>query len=230
MPLHVSIIHLALDNPGFDAQLQSYQQVLDEDELQRLHRFKNPHAASTFLQARYMVKKSLAEVCECTPNDIRFIYSDTGKPQLHGHIAQKGWHFSVSHSKQHIVIALAQDNIGVDVEDVKRCADLVPKTAEFLNQHAKQLIAQCKTPVEAAERFTEYWCCLESFVKLRGSAIWQEKEKVQPVLQDETPTARHLTFENAHFTCLTAHPEFRIVLASYSDRTEIEYIPWQVRR
>ena len=226
MTLTVFVIHLPISKQGFDAELNSHLNILDEAEIQRYWRFKNEHARATFLQTRVMLKTSLAKKLGCAAREITFNYNEYGKPSLLSALSNR-WHLSVSHSNQNIVIALAEENIGIDVEDVDRCKKLIPQTRDFLNQHAQVMVEQCPSEQESAECFTEYWCCLESYVKLRGSAIWQEKERVQP---EQIPSPeKELTrfqFEDTYFHSLYAQADARIVLACHSANIELEFNTW----
>ncbi|MDD2530118.1 MAG: 4'-phosphopantetheinyl transferase superfamily protein [Bacteroidales bacterium] len=78
-------------------------------------------------------------------------------------------HFSISHTKEYIAIAISNKPIGIDIEQERKYKKEIverffhPKEAEYLNS--------LKTPLEQNQAFTKIWTLKESYVKCTGEGI-----------------------------------------------------------
>lgn len=131
--------------------------------------FKNPLARIRFLIARYICKTQLSRRLACQPGEIGFQYSSNGKPSLDN---TELW-FSLSHCASAVVCAVANNNIGVDVESMSRCEKLVAKADRFFSRATVTQIEQGGLP--PVTMFTVFWTCLEAQVKLKDSSIFSER-------------------------------------------------------
>jgi len=220
----VEIFYLPLEEHGFDIDLDQALEYLDEAELGRYQRFKNEHSQSCFLQARRIVKKELAKKLNCQPKDIVFSYTDTEKPFLKNH---PQWHFNISHSHSTIVVVLSEQCVGVDVEDVDRCMRIFSKADDFLNGFVKLAVDACDTERESAAVFAEHWTCTESYIKLKGSAIYRDKDKVKAQYLRDFSQGKLRVFENIHFTTFTFSEYARISVATEDFFPEIKMTHWR---
>ena len=91
------------------------------------------------------------------------LVTERGKP----YFAKSDWHFSVSHTKNHVFCALSQKNIGMDAEEEDRAISL--KLAE------KILSAEEYARYTAAEdqriALLTFWVLKEAQAKLTGEGI-----------------------------------------------------------
>ena len=86
-----------------------------------------------------------------------------GKPCFPG----SNWHFSISHSKNHVFCALSQKNIGIDAEELDRNISL--KLAEkILSPMERQQYENAEDKRLALLRF---WVLKEAQVKMTGEGI-----------------------------------------------------------
>lgn len=220
----VELHYLSIPTHGFDIDLITSLDILDEDERQRYHRFKNDHAQQCFLQARRIVKTELAKKLGCLPCEILFSYGETEKPRLKD---RQDWHFNISHSHSSIVVALCKSPVGVDVEDVDRCEKIWPKAEDFLNLHVKECVSKQSSSYAAAACFAEHWSCTESYIKLRGSAIYREKDRVKSELHGDFSGGKYYAFEDVCFTVFDFAQAARIAVAVECDYPEIIMHYWR---
>ena len=74
------------------------------------------------------------------------------------------WHFSISHTENHVFCALSQRNIGIDAEETSR--DIDPKLAQRI-----------LSPAELAkfdgsrEMLLKFWVLKEAYAKLTGRGL-----------------------------------------------------------
>lgn len=97
--------------------------------------------------------------------DTTIAYGPKGKPYF---LYNEGLHFSLSHTKEHIALALNDSPIGIDVECLRRYnEDLVrrffnAREADFLSSAAEKY---------RDELFTRIWTMKEAYVKFTGEGI-----------------------------------------------------------
>ncbi len=223
----VELHYLPLDQHGFDIDLEKALDFLDETEKSRYHRFKNESAKSCFLQARRIAKTQLAEKLQCAPAEIVFDYSDNEKPFLSAEKYSQTCHFNISHSKTAIVVAISEAPVGVDVEDIARCLKIWPRAESFLNGYVKTCVEKGKSDQERAAIFAEHWACTESFIKLKGSAIYLEVKRVQAQAHSNFENGRRKTFEDSCFTVLNLSTSACISVAAEKEFPNIEVLHWR---
>ncbi|MBO5963840.1 MAG: 4'-phosphopantetheinyl transferase superfamily protein [Bacteroidales bacterium] len=98
-----------------------------------------------------------------------FLYNDT-------------LHFSISHTKSHIAIAIHDKEIGIDIESLRKCnLSLVerffnPLESDYISSQPKE---------QQSEVFTRIWTLKEAFVKQQGTGIAGNFDKSAFSLQGE---------------------------------------------
>ena len=94
-----------------------------------------------------------------------FVYGEHGKPAIEG----CDMHFSISHCKQGIAVAVDDKPIGIDIESVREADEaLIEKT---MNPDEAKAIRSSANPKEA---FISFWTKKEAVLKLRGTGIIDE--------------------------------------------------------
>ncbi|WP_075186348.1 4'-phosphopantetheinyl transferase family protein [Teredinibacter haidensis] len=151
---------------------------LDASEIERYGRMCDIVAAQ-FLQGRRMVKQALSDVLAVSPSDIRFAYSDNGKPRLANDC---GWHFNISHCNTAVVVAISKENLGVDVEAVHRGRGKAPppwqNSLNFMHAYTAEWVEQQESEEDKAKLFTLLWTLMESEVKLNDSSIFKARKQL----------------------------------------------------
>lgn len=90
-----------------------------------------------------------------------FLYNDYGAPYIEG-----GPHFSISHCKRGIAVAVSENPIGIDIEAIRTFSpDLMRKT---MNEDEQQRITSSATP---DQEFIRLWTQKEALLKLQGTGI-----------------------------------------------------------
>ncbi len=114
--------------------------------------------------------------------DLLFAYNEHGKPMLKEVLSADGGsgaqdvskiHFSISHCKEAIAVAVADRPVGIDVETLRKpSAALIEKT---MNKHEQLLLAYSDTPDDL---FTSLWTAKEAVLKCKGTGITDELHDV----------------------------------------------------
>lgn len=134
-------------------------------------RFKHLHGQFCCLKSYMMLCELLSAVYpELDGQTPEFRYTEEGKPYLGG---RQDIHFSISHTKNAILVALSNRPIGADIEQLRQPSEgLVGKT---MNETEQQQIWDAKNTNAA---FTALWTKKEAVLKLRGTGIQGELREV----------------------------------------------------
>ena len=137
---------------GFKYQRQLLKSV-NETQKEKALRYKNEKDQMRSLLSSYL-KNVLSKE--------EILYKEKGKPYF-----ENGPYFNISHSGRYVVMAIANQEIGVDIEEnVEKQIDVLLK---LFNE------AEVKMIKEHAD-FYYLWCAKESLIKCMGSSIGKIKE------------------------------------------------------
>ena len=126
---------------------------LSEEQKERALRFKKEKDQMRCLLSSYLMSQLSKEELQ---------RNETGKP-FYPH----GPFFNISHSGKYIIMAIANQEVGVDIEeDIEKNLDILLK---IFNE------AESKMIKEHAD-FYYLWCAKESLIKCMGSSISKIKE------------------------------------------------------
>lgn len=100
---------------------------------------------------------------------LEFRYNDYGKPYLDG-----GPFFSISHCKEGIAVVVAENEVGIDIESIRKAdADLIART---MNEQERLAIRNDRD-------FTRLWTQKEALVKAQGVGI-HSFEQLQKIVEE----------------------------------------------
>lgn len=103
-----------------------------------------------------------------------FLYNDYGAPYIEG-----GPHFSISHCKRGIAVAVSENPIGIDIEAIRTFSpDLIRKT---MNEDEQLRITSSAIP---EVEFIRFWTQKEALLKLQGTGIISDLHHVLTHVQD----------------------------------------------
>lgn len=149
----------------FDNMDQCTQQVVEQllplvnnQRREQALRYKHTFGQFCCLQSWIMLRDLLGHA----PTE--WSYNENGKPFLAGE--DKALYFSISHCKSAIVVAVADEPIGIDVESIRKVDDsLIERT---MNEQEQHYIRAAKQPQRA---FTALWTKKEAILKWIGTGI-----------------------------------------------------------
>jgi len=154
-----------------EAEVQRMLPLVSAQRREQALRFKHLHGQFCCLKSYLMLMELLAAVYpELDGKTPEFVYNADGKPSIPG---RPDIHFSISHTKNAILVALADHPVGADVEEVRHPSEgLIRKT---MNEEETALIAAAADPDLA---FTTLWTRKEAVLKLRGTGIQDDLHHV----------------------------------------------------
>ena len=141
-------------------------------------RYKHTFGQYCCLQSYKMLCELLAEWSGLHQLPINqkpiFLYNDYGAPYIEG-----GPHFSISHCKRGIAVAVSENPIGIDIEVIRTCSpDLMRKT---MNEDEQLRITSSAIP---EVEFIRFWTQKEALLKLQGTGIISDLHHVLTHAQD----------------------------------------------
>lgn len=141
-------------------------------------RYKHTFGQYCCLQSYKMLCELLAEWSRVHQLPINqqpiFLYNDYGAPYIEG-----GPHFSISHCKRGIAVAVSENPIGIDIEAIRTFSpDLMRKT---MNEDEQLCITSSAIP---EVEFIRFWTQKEALLKLQGTGIISDLHHVLTHVQD----------------------------------------------
>lgn len=158
-----------LDLKTLAAASRKFRELLAEDELQRAGRFHFERDRNCYTITRAVLRVILAGPTAIRPRDLRFCYSDRGKPQLKdfgGSLA-----FNVSHSGDRALIAVSHHRqVGVDVERIREDFDIRAIAQRFFSEREQEELFAMRDE-DQFRGFFQCWTLKESFIKALGEGL-----------------------------------------------------------
>lgn len=146
----IEIVRANLDGRG--------ELALAPEEESRARQIADPRQRGRYERTRGVVRAVLAEKLGVAPGEVIFEITPGGKP------AVAGVEFSISHSGPHLVIALAERPVGIDIETRS------PREAERLAERFFSAGDAARVARDAAE-FPRQWVAKEAALKAAGLGL-----------------------------------------------------------
>jgi 4'-phosphopantetheinyl transferase len=146
---------------------------LDADELRRRDRFLCDAARETFAQAHALKRQVLSRYEPArTPQSWAFVHGEAGKPSV-----REGFrhHFNLSHSGPCVAVAVADGEVGVDIERHR----VVPAAASLVERvfHRNEQQWLARQP-DAVAAFFRLWTLKEALLKAAGTGFSHPPEQL----------------------------------------------------
>ena len=165
---------------------------------------------------RLLLHKAL---CDMSAGEYSVIYNDLEKPKL---ICDKQLYFNVSHSGDFVVLALSDDEVGCDIQEIKTCNLRV--AARHYSQNESRLV---ENSADKDECFMRLWALKESVLKFTGMGIsgGLSDYDFSPYEGKESFEAFGCSFyvtkiENTYFALCHKNTEFKIETTEFINRKE----------
>lgn len=149
------------------------ESLLSADEYLRAQRQVCSLRRQRFVSGRAYLRRVLSCYLHVAPHAIQLTYSANGKPSLNAAQNPQQLLFSVSHSKEYMVLALGRGvaAIGVDIEYCRTNLNVVNLTRRFFSQIEAQALAALPVS-DRYQCFYEWWTQKEALLKMKGETLW----------------------------------------------------------
>lgn len=160
-------------------------EALTPDEQSRADRFVFDEVRRRFVVCRYRVRQLLAKLLEIVAADVRFAYSQWGKPRLadsmQKHASASGRVlpvcFNISNSGDLGVLAVSRSPVGVDVEVLERRFSHRSIESQVVSPKERDGWDQIKA-VDRDDAMMRLWVCKEALLKAMGLGIAEGLQQV----------------------------------------------------
>lgn len=157
-----------------ESEFKAFYDAMSEEKKAAVNKLPNSETAKQRVVADGVVRKALAETAGVQPDKIVFKHNEFGKPYAENADVE----FSVSHSKDAVVCAVSDKDIGVDIEKIREVRFKIAErfaTAEELSYIG-----------DSAERFFEIWTLKEAYFKCIGTGLNSNIKNVSFIIDGET--------------------------------------------
>ena len=166
-----------------------WQSIISPDERDRASRFHFERDRLYFCAARGLLRTLLAGYVAAEPQDLRFHYSDKGKPELAEPHASTRFSFNLSHSGGVALIGLTRDGpIGVDIEKIRDDFDTAAIARRFFSASDQEHLLSLP-PQEQHQAFFRCWTLKEAFIKALGEGLSHPLHQFDVSLGTEAPVS-----------------------------------------
>jgi 4'-phosphopantetheinyl transferase len=124
-----------------------------------------------YLVSRALVRTTLSRYLQGYPKDWQYQKNKYGRPELIRQPAGINLRFNLSHTDGMIILGITlDDDLGVDVEDIKRDRQLIDIADRYFSGLEVDELRSLPES-QQQERFFDYWTLKESFIKARGMGL-----------------------------------------------------------
>ncbi len=183
----VHVWRVALDSDR--RTYENYWTALAPDEKARAERYHFARDRDRFVVARGVLRTILGRYLSLSPQNVRFSYTEYGKPYLPFDLAPSDITFNLTHSHGLAVLAVARARqIGVDLEYVR--PDLASESiAERFFARAEVTTLLSQPPLLRTEAFFHCWTRKEAFIKAIGEGLSYPLDQFTVAFTPESPPA-----------------------------------------
>lgn len=181
--------------------------IISAAEKEKASRFFKQEDRANYITAKHFLRLILSRFLETAPDSLVFQYSGNKKPFL------PGIHFNLSHSKNHVIIAVSEYQLGVDVEYIDPDFAYKDLLDTCFDIHEKDFILNGVNP---AVNFYTLWTRKEALLKATGQGLVDQLKEVPGLLQKVNLNQQVFqinSFKNNHsyVTSLASTPDRSIV-------------------
>ena len=152
-------------------ELSRLRAHLSKDEWERAHAFRFESDRNEYFVSRGTLRTLLGAYLVAPPAELRFQYSDFGRPALAGVYEEGKLNFNVSHSGGITLWAFAMNRqIGIDVEKIRHDFSILEIAERFFSESERKALKDLPEQ-EQHDAFFRCWTRKEAFIKALGEGL-----------------------------------------------------------
>lgn len=164
--------------------IEELRVCLSPDEIDKANKFRFPQHNRRFVVARGVLRQLLGNYLQISPREIKFQYSDRGKPYLTTTGFHNSLQFNISHSQEYALYGFTYDYpIGVDIEHLREMKDAVQIAQRFFSPQEFQSIDNLDS-AQQQKVFFKLWTAKEAYLKATGTGLSGSLSSVNIGLND----------------------------------------------
>ncbi|MHB1421672.1 MAG: 4'-phosphopantetheinyl transferase family protein [Gemmataceae bacterium] len=169
-PEEVHVWRIALELG--DALLARLRQMMNEEERRRADRFHFEKDRRHFIAGRGTLRVLLAGYLARRPEEVRFAYSNYGKPRLADESNDSDLRFNLTHSHGLALLAMTHGrDVGIDVEHLRDLENDGQSLAERFFSPRESAVLSSLPPHLRREAFFNCWTRKEAYIKANGKGL-----------------------------------------------------------
>jgi 4'-phosphopantetheinyl transferase len=201
-------------------QLADYELLLDREELARADRFLHQQDRVRFVLGHGLLRSLLGQYLGTMPQRLDLLRGEFGKPYLDG----DPLHFNLSDTKDAVLVAIASDPIGADIETMNRSTDHERVADHYFTRTEVESI---RNAPDGKRRFLELWTRKEAVLKACGVGLMDDLHSLEVGDAHNRMTISHADFirlaaPSYHVVTLAAGADQLISVASETPITALE--------
>jgi 4'-phosphopantetheinyl transferase len=188
LPLERDEIHVwRIKQPLERGEIDLLMSFLSQDELARAKRFRFAEDRDRYVISRGALRAQLSNYLGADPRNLRFSYSERGKPELASDFCDSDVQFNLAHSGAMIGYAFVRRRrIGIDVEKIRLDFPVQEIAARFFS------VAECnalfRLPLSQRQAaFFRCWTRKEAYLKATGDGLSLPLSNFDVSLERELP-------------------------------------------
>lgn len=154
--------------------------LLDKDKQQKVEKLQKIEDQKRAIISALLLNDIL-KYYGLSTSDI--IYNEYGKPYLKNNEIC----FNISHSGDYVVCAVSKNEIGVDIQEIRKVNDLIVQ---------KKYTEEEQKYVTDDVTFTKVWTLKESYVKAIGKGLYQKVEEVETINSNQLSKIGDFQFQS----------------------------------
>lgn len=166
----MKVYKLVISDSRWNTQDERLMKVVSSKRSEQVKRFRYTVDQKLSLYSELLTMYALEKALGRPLIGINFSKTYTGKPFL---AKEPHWHFNMSHSGRRVICGIANQSIGVDVEEIREVPLYISEDYFHEVEQLKLLAATSKE-----QMFYEIWTRKEAFVKNDGSGLSQNLKKI----------------------------------------------------
>lgn len=169
--------------------IQSLRELLSPDELARAERYRFNEDRKEYILARGTLRMLLSSYAKVPAKELRFGYSEFGRPSLLTETPADAVDFNVTHSGDMALFAFARGRkIGIDVEKVRRNFATNEIADRFFSTVERGALRELPLK-QRHEAFFRCWTRKEAFIKALGEGLSHPLDQFDVSLSPGVPPA-----------------------------------------
>ncbi len=165
--IHVWMARLGDDHPA----TAEFLRILSVEEQTRAAQFSFERDRVRFIQAHAILRQILANYMDADARTLTFAYNRHGKPYLLMRANDPELHFSVSHSHNCCIIAVALHHaIGIDIEKLRDLSSAIAIAQSYFTPAENRILGALDAAAQR-DTFFALWVRKEATVKALGTSL-----------------------------------------------------------
>jgi 4'-phosphopantetheinyl transferase len=190
--------------------------ILTDSEKTIAERFRFEDDRNRYITSRKALRNLLAKYLSVNPSDIHIIAEKGQKPYVKS--PDTTIRFNISHSGEWVVIALAQNELGIDIEKIDSAFDYSNLLTEHFSVAERQFISSAESPISA---FYFLWTRKEALTKAEGLGL---REKLSEVSVLGRSSVSGSNKKNWSIKSFNLYPDYPVSIAYSNSAGEICYL------